>query len=85
MSDQINQLLLWLTSLLRTQIYQMDHVARKYVFGVSDKVRLKLTCSATETSYNIEISPVASLNMILSHKKITAGWSAQVFSSRGPK
>ena len=62
MSDQINQLLLWRTSLLRTQIYQMGHVARKHVFGVSDKVTLKPTCSATDTSYNIEISPVARLN-----------------------
>ena len=59
----------------------------KPVFGISNKVRLKSVSSATETSYNIEISPVASLHMILSIKRITkalirlcgcAGWSAAV-------
>ena len=38
--------------------------ARKHVFGVSDKVRSKPSCSATETSWKIEISLVASLDMI---------------------
>ena len=84
MSDQINQLLLWLTSLLRTLIYHIGLVARKHVFGET-QTTLKPASSATETSYNIEISPVASLNMILSQKHITkvlirmrgcAGWSA---------
>ena len=57
----------------------------KPVFGVSDKVRFKPACSATEISYKIEISVVASLDMIHSKKQITkalislcgcAGWSA---------
>ena len=69
--------------------------ARKTVFGVSDKARLKPVSSA-------EISLAASLGMILSKKRITkvlvrlrecAGWSAPllfenlqrlVFSCLGP-
>ena len=56
----------------------------KPVFGVSDKVRFKLACSATETRWKIELSLVARLDMILSNKQITkalirlrgcAGWS----------
>ena len=59
--------------------------ARKPVFGVSNKVRLKPVCSATETCLKNEISLVASLAMILSNKRITkslirlrgcAGWTA---------
>ena len=38
---------------------------------VSDKVRLKPVSSATETSKNIDILLVASLDMILSSKEIT--------------
>ena len=58
---------------------------KKPVQGVSDKVRFKQTCSATETSKKIEISLVASLDIILASKQITkalirlhtyAGWSA---------
>ena len=41
-------------------------VATKPVFGVSDKVRFKPACSATENSYKNEISLVASLDMELS-------------------
>ena len=37
----------------------------KAVFGVSDKASYKPVSLATETSYNIEISPVASLLMVL--------------------
>ena len=57
----------------------------KAVFGVSDKPKLKPVSSSTETSQKIEISLVASLDMILSKKRITkalislcgcAGWSA---------
>ena len=44
----------------------MGLVTTKPVFGVSDKARLKPVSSATETSYNIEISLQASLDMILS-------------------
>ena len=59
--------------------------ATKPVFGVSDKERLKPVSSTTETSKKIEISLEASLDMILSNKRITkalirlhvcAGWSA---------
>ena len=62
----------------------MGLIARKPVFGVSNKASFK-PVSATETSWKIEISPVASLHMILSKKRITkvlirlrgcAGWSA---------
>ena len=65
----------------------MGLIARKPVFGVSVKTSFKPVSSATETSYKIEISPVARLNMVLSKKRITkalirlrgcAGWSAPV-------
>ena len=49
----------------------MDLVARKPVFRGSEKVRFKLTCSATETGYKIEISLVESLDIILFNKHIT--------------
>ena len=57
----------------------------KPIFGVSDKARLKPVSSATDTSWKIEISLQASLDMILSKKRIKkvlirlrewAGWSA---------
>ena len=41
----------------------------KPVYRVSDKVGFKPVSSATETSKKIEISPVASLHMILSKSK----------------
>ena len=65
----------------------MGRDATKPVFGASNKARLKLVSSATETSLKIEISPVASPDMILSKKRNTkaliilrvcAGWSAPV-------
>ena len=65
--------------------HEKKHV--KHVFGVSDKVRFKPVSSATETGKKIEISLVASLDIILSRKRITkelvslcgcAGWSALV-------
>ena len=43
----------------------MGRDARKPVFGVSDIARLKPACSATETSWKIEISLVSSLYIIL--------------------
>ena len=60
-------------------------VARKRVFGVSNSARLKLACSATETSQELENLIVASLDMIFFNDRITnalitlrrcAGWSA---------
>ena len=59
--------------------------ARKPVFGVAEKARLKPSCSSTETSWKIGISLVLSLDMILYNTRITkalirlrgcAGWSA---------
>ena len=44
---------------------------RKPVLGVSDKVMLKPTCSATESDLNIEISLVASLDLIHSKNQLT--------------
>ena len=67
--------------------WNMGLVAGKPVFGVSDKASFKPVSSATVTSQKIEISLVASLDMILSNKRITkalirlrgrAGWSAPV-------
>ena len=67
-----------------TALY-MSLIATKPVFRVSDKARLKPVSSATGTSFKIENCLVASLDMILSNKRITkvlirlrgfAGWSA---------
>ena len=49
----------------------MGRNARKSVFRVSDKVRFKQACSATETSNKVEISFIGSLYMILSDERIT--------------
>ena len=48
----------------------MGREARKSAFRVSDKVRFKAVCSATETSNTIEILLVASLYITLSNKRI---------------
>ena len=59
----------------------------KPIFGVSEKARLKPISSATDTSYNTEISLVANLDIVLYKTRITkalfrlrgcAGWSAPV-------
>ena len=52
-------------------VHQMGQDARKPVFMVSDEVRFKPDCSATETSWKFEILLVASLVWILSTKQIT--------------
>ena len=44
----------------------MSLVVRKPVFGVSDKVRHKLDCTATEDGYRVEISDLGSKGIILS-------------------
>ena len=49
----------------------MDLVTRKPVFDVFDQVMFKAACSAKETSYNIEILLVASLDIMLFRKLIT--------------
>ena len=65
----------------------MGRVTRKPVFGVSVKASFKPVSSAKETILKIEISPVASLHMKLSKKRLTktlislrecANWSAPV-------
>ena len=48
----------------------MSLVARKPVFRISHQVIPKTACSATETSKNIGFSHIASLDMILSKKRI---------------
>ena len=67
------------------RLIMMSLVATKPVFGVSDKAGLKPVYLVTETGWKIEISPVASLDMLLSEKRIakamirlrgSAGWSA---------
>ena len=37
----------------------LSHVMRKPVFGSCDQVRLKPACPATDTSYGLEISAIA--------------------------
>ena len=59
------------TDFSKTILDHMSFDATKPLFGVSDKARLKLVSSATETRKKIEISPVASFHMILSKKLIT--------------
>ena len=51
----------------------MGLIATKPVFGVSDKVRFKPACSATETSYIIEILLVESFDMVLSKEANSKG------------
>ena len=43
-----------------------SHVTRKSVFGVSDQVRLKPACSASETSWRLDILVLESIDIILS-------------------
>ena len=52
--------------------YYMNLVVRKPVFGVSNELIFKPACSATEArALKIEISLVASLDMILFNRRIT--------------
>ena len=60
----------------------MGHVARKPVFGVSVKVSFKLVSSATETIYNVEISPAPILHMQLSKKQVTKALNADAQSGQ---
>ena len=63
--------------------HHMSPVVRKPVFGVSDQVRLKPGCAASEAS--LEISDIETRDIILSRQRTTnelirlrgcAGWSA---------
>ena len=49
----------------------MVHDVKTPIFGISDKARLKPVSSATETCQKVEISLVASFDMILSNTEIT--------------
>ena len=49
----------------------MSLVTRKPNFGVSEQMRLKLTCSATETSYRLVILDTETRGIILSRKRTT--------------
>ena len=60
--------------------------------GVCDQVTFKPTCSATETSYNLETLDIASIHIILSKQRTTkvlirlrecAGWSAPLLFAYG--
>ena len=44
----------------------LSRVLRKPVFGVSDQVRHKPGCTATEDGYSLEISDVGSRGIVLS-------------------
>ena len=71
---------------------QVGHVMRKPVFGVSDKVRLKPACAATEARSKLEISDIETRGIILSRQRTTkvlirlrerAGWSAPLLFAHG--
>ena len=73
---------------------QLSHVTRKPVFGISDQVRLKLACSAIETSLGLVILHIETTDIILSKRWITkalvrlrgcAGWSAPLLFAYGKK
>ena len=50
----------------------------KPVFGVSDKVSFKPVSSATEISRKVEVSPVASLHMILFKGADQTAWMCRL-------
>ena len=73
-------------------VLDLSLVTRKPVFRVFDKVRLKPACSAPGTSYNLEISSIASRGIILSRQRTTkalirlrgrTGWSAPLLFAYG--
>ena len=54
-----------------TALKQVSLVTRKPVFGVFDQVRLKPACSATETSYRLDISDLETRGIILPRQRTT--------------
>ena len=52
-------------------ILSMCYISTKPVFWVSDQVRLKPACSATETTYNVKGLHIESVAIILSRYRIT--------------
>ena len=72
--------------------FMNDFVVYLVVFGVFDQVRLKPVCAATETSYGLETSAIASSGIILSRQRTTkalirlrgcAGWTAPLLFAYG--
>ena len=70
----------------------MSLVTRKPVFEVFDQIRLKLACSATETSKSLEILYLVSIEIILSRQQTIkalirlhgcGGWSAPLLFAYG--
>ena len=53
-------------SLILAILIHMSLVVRKPVFGVSDQVRHKPGCTATEDGYRLEISDLGSRGIVLS-------------------
>ena len=49
--------------------------ARELVLGVCDHAKLKPTCSATETSQNLELLRAESVGIKLSRERIERRWS----------
>ena len=54
---------------------QMSQVTRNPVFWVSDQVRLKTACSATETSWSLEILNLASVVLYYLSSEQQMCWS----------
>ena len=70
----------------------MSLVTRKPVFGVCDQVSLKAACSASETSWRLEIYDIETQDIILSSQRTRkaliilrgcAGWSAPLLFAFG--
>ena len=49
---------------------QYDPRREKNAFGVSDQVRCKLSCTATEDSYSLEISVLGSRGIVISMQRL---------------
>ena len=67
-------------------------VTRKPVFGICDHIRLKPACSATETSWGLEVLAIAGRGIILFRQRTAkvlirlrgcAGWSAPLLFAYG--
>ena len=56
-----------------SRIFYLSNVTRKHVFGVCDQVRLKLACSAIETSQRLEILHLETTDIILSKQRNNKG------------
>ena len=70
----------------------MSLVTKNPVFGVSNQVRLKSACSASETSHRLKILDIETRGIIISQQRITktlirlcgcAGWSAPLLFAYG--